>query len=150
MKLVLATAFEFSGSSKQSFASATREYVSRSSRYGVAELREFSDELRLLDWVEAAARRTRPMLVLADSHGEQLDSEEFARMVGRARDGGIQMLVVAIGPANGWSSQGRGRADRLVAFGRITLPHELAAVIAAEQMYRALTILAGHPYHCGH
>ena len=58
--------------------------------------------------------------------------------------------LVAIGPADGWSDAALAAATRTVAFGRITLPHELAAVIAAEQLYRALTILAGHPYHSGH
>lgn len=150
MKLVLATAFEFSSSRRQSFAEAVRDYIGRSTRYADAELREFQDESRLLDWVEAAARRTRPMLMIADSQGEQLDSEAIAAMVGRFRDSGVQTLVMAVGPANGWSGQGRKRADRIVAFGRVTLPHELAAVVAAEQIYRAFTILAGHPYHCGH
>ena len=59
------------------------------------------------------------------------------------------MLVLGIGPADGWSAALK-RADLSLAFGRITLPHELAAVVAAEQIYRALTILAGHPYHTGH
>jgi len=59
-------------------------------------------------------------------------------------------LVLAIGPADGWSPAARARADLLLSFGRITLPHELAAVVAAEQLYRALTIRAKHPYHCGH
>jgi 23S rRNA (pseudouridine1915-N3)-methyltransferase len=62
----------------------------------------------------------------------------------------VQLLVVGVGPADGWSRAALGRADRTVAFGRITLPHELAAVIAAEQIYRALTIRARHPYHSEH
>jgi 23S rRNA (pseudouridine1915-N3)-methyltransferase len=66
------------------------------------------------------------------------------------QDAGTQQLVFAIGPADGWSPAALARADRTVAFGRITLPHELAATVAAEQIYRALTIRAGHPYHSGH
>jgi 23S rRNA (pseudouridine1915-N3)-methyltransferase len=87
---------------------------------------------------------------MTDSRGKQLTSEELAAEVGRLQDGGTQLLVVAIGPADGWSEAARKRADLTIAFGRITLPHELAAVVAAEQIYRALTIRAGHPYHSGH
>jgi len=79
-----------------------------------------------------------------------LSSDEFAGELGRLRDTGTQMLVLGIGPADGWSAAALKRADLSLAFGRITLPHELAAVVAAEQIYRALTILAGHPYHTGH
>ena len=59
-------------------------------------------------------------------------------------------IVLAIGPADGWSAPARARASLLLSFGPITLPHELARVVLAEQLYRALTILAGHPYHSGH
>ncbi len=58
--------------------------------------------------------------------------------------------MLAIGPADGWSTAARARAGLLLSFGAITLPHELARVVLAEQIYRALTILAGHPYHSGH
>jgi 23S rRNA (pseudouridine1915-N3)-methyltransferase len=57
---------------------------------------------------------------------------------------------MAIGPADGWSDTARQRADLLLSLGRITLPHQLARVVLAEQVYRAFTILAGHPYHSGH
>lgn len=60
------------------------------------------------------------------------------------------MTVLAIGPADGWSPEARVRADLVVSFGPMTLPHSLARVVLAEQVYRALTILAGHPYHSGH
>jgi 23S rRNA (pseudouridine1915-N3)-methyltransferase len=59
-------------------------------------------------------------------------------------------VVLAIGPADGWSGMARERANLIFSLGRITLPHQLARVVLAEQVYRALTILAGHPYHCGH
>lgn len=90
------------------------------------------------------------MLWLADSRGDQLTSAELATHLSRNMDGGTQHLTFAIGPADGWSQAALERADLVVAFGRITLPHELAAVVAAEQIYRALTIRAGHPYHSGH
>ncbi len=104
----------------------------------------------MLAFLEEAAARTRPFLLLADSTGSQVTSEELAALLTRAFDSGTQTFVLAIGPADGWSAEARRRADQTIAFGRITLPHELAAVVAAEQIYRALTIRAGHPYHGGH
>ncbi len=112
--------------------------------------RSFATEAALLQFVEDSAGRTRPLLLLADSRGQQISSEDLAHILGRAQDDGIQLLILAIGPADGWSATARARAQRTIAFGRITLPHELAAVVAAEQIYRALTIRAGHPYHSGH
>jgi 23S rRNA (pseudouridine1915-N3)-methyltransferase len=88
--------------------------------------------------------------ILLDSRGQQYTSEEFAARIGRLRDEGTQRLVLAIGPADGWSVAARHRANLLFSLGRITLPHQLARVVLAEQVYRAMTILAGHPYHSGH
>ena len=62
----------------------------------------------------------------------------------------MQEMVFAVGPANGWSPEALWRAQLKLSFGKMTLPHELARVVLAEQVYRALTILAGHPYHGGH
>jgi 23S rRNA (pseudouridine1915-N3)-methyltransferase len=109
-----------------------------------------ASEQKLLEAVDRAAGRTRPMLILADSTGALLTSTGFAGELTQRIDSGAQLLVLAIGPADGWSATTRTRADLLLSFGRITLPHELAAVVAAEQLYRALTIRAKHPYHCGH
>ena len=94
--------------------------------------------------------RPAASLILFDSPGELLTSAGFAESLGRLRDGGAQRLLLGIGPASGWSPAARSQATRILSFGRITLPHELARVVLAEQVYRALTILAGHPYHCGH
>jgi|ERR1700722_16431711 len=126
------------------------DYLARANRYLTCELQVVATEQKLLEAVDRAAGRTRPVLVLADSTGALLTSTEFAGELTRRIDSGAQLLVVAIGPADGWSPAARARADLLLSFGRITLPHELAAVVAAEQIYRALTIRAKHPYHCGH
>ena len=101
--------------------------------------------------LEAASRATgRNALVLFDSRGDAITSEEFATWLGRTRDDGAQRIVFAIGPADGWSAAARAAATRVLSFGRMTMPHELARAVMAEQVYRALTILAGHPYHGGH
>lgn len=90
--------------------------------------------------------RTAPFVVLLDERGKQLSSEAFAAWLGRERDGGRQLIVFAIGPADGWSAH-RPRADMTLSLGTMTMPHELARVAICEQVYRALTILGGHPYH---
>src|SRR5476649_2490049 len=131
-------------------AQLLEDYVARSARYMPCELQMAASEQKLLEAVDRAAGRTRPVLILADSTGALLTSTGFAGELTQRIDSGAQLLVLAIGPADGWSAAARTRADLLLSFGRITLPHELAAVVAAEQLYRALTIRAKHPYHCGH
>lgn len=79
-----------------------------------------------------------------------MTSEAFARWIGVRRDEGAQHLIFAIGPADGWSNDARERAALLVSLGSFTMAHALARLVLAEQLYRAFTILAGHPYHTGH
>jgi 23S rRNA (pseudouridine1915-N3)-methyltransferase len=129
---------------------ALGSYVQRAHAYGPCAVRVFPNEQKLMEMVHGSSGRTRPVFLAADSRGDMVTSEELAAEVGKRMDGGVQLLVVGIGPADGWSAAALARADRRISFGRITLPHELAAVVASEQIYRALTIRAGHPYHSGH
>jgi 23S rRNA (pseudouridine1915-N3)-methyltransferase len=126
------------------------EYVERAGRYGPCEPQLFDTEAAFFEWLDRQTGRTSAQVVLLHSEGRQFSSEEFAAYLGRVRDEGFQRLVLAVGPADGWSPNARGRANLLMSLGRITLPHQLARLVLAEQVYRALTILAGHPYHCGH
>ncbi len=126
------------------------DYLKRMGHYVECEAREFASEGALLEWLERQGARSAGYAILLDSRGRELSSEEFAARMGRLRDGGIQRVVAAIGPADGWSAGARERADLLWSLGRLTLPHGLARVVMAEQVYRAMTILAGHPYHSGH
>lgn len=96
--------------------------------------------------LERERARTAPLVVLLDERGKQLSSEAFAAWLGRERDAGRQLIVFAIGPADGWSAS-HPRADMTLSLGTMTMPHELARVAICEQVYRALTILGGHPYH---
>ena len=154
MKIILASVSVKRRGAGEGLAGPLQEYLERAGRYVPCSWRVFATEAALLEFVRGAAGRMRPRLLLADSRGEQVSSEELAALVGRAQDEGVQLLVLGIGPADGWSAAAVGAAalggGRTIAFGRITLPHELAAVVAAEQIYRALTIRAGHPYHSGH
>ncbi len=154
MKLVLAAVSPTRSRPKSDLAAAlAADYLARASRYLPCESQSYASETALLAWLERSARqsgRTLPALILLDSRGKQLSSEEFAAHLGRLRDSGSQSTVLAIGPHDGWSAAARARAGLVLSFGAITLPHELARAVLAEQIYRALTILAGHPYHSGH
>ena len=86
-------------------------------------------------------------IILCDERGEAHGSTGFARLLGDWRDDGVRDVHIALGPADGWSDADRQRADLLLAFGPMTWPHLLARAMLAEQLYRAETILAGHPYH---
>ena len=129
------------------------DYVERAARYVPCEGRGFESEAAFLEWVERQDRqpgRTKAFVALLDSRGQMVTSEEFAGQLGRLRDDGVQRVVLAVGPADGWSEAAKKRGNGMVSLGRVTLPHSLARVVLAEQVYRGLTILAGHPYHSGH
>jgi 23S rRNA (pseudouridine1915-N3)-methyltransferase len=85
--------------------------------------------------------------VLLDERGRQLSSEEFAALLGRWRDEGVRETRFLIGAADGHGDAGRAKADLLIAFGAMTWPHMMARAMLAEQLWRATSILAGHPYH---
>ncbi len=89
----------------------------------------------------------RAVAVALDEHGRQLDSLAFARELGRWRDRGESELAFLIGGADGLAPGVLERAAAVVALGPMTWPHRLVRVMLAEQLYRAETILAGHPYH---
>lgn len=86
-------------------------------------------------------------LALCDERGKSLTSVEFSAEIGAARDQGDAAYVLVLGGPDGLDPKLRAEAHRLIAFGAMTWPHQLARIMAAEQAYRALTILAGHPYH---
>ena len=128
---------------------ALSEYTARLAHYATVDRQQFLSEPALLASLEKSGRPS-PRLVLLDTRGRTLSSEQLAAWIGKQRDAGTQHLHFVIGPADGWSKESRERADLLLSFGPMTFPHELARVMLAEQLYRAFTILAGHPYHGGH
>lgn len=87
------------------------------------------------------------VLILLDERGKAIDSEEFASLMGRFRDDGRRDAVIAIGGADGLDPELRATADAVISFGRMTWPHQMVRIMAAEQLYRCATILSGHPYH---
>jgi 23S rRNA (pseudouridine1915-N3)-methyltransferase len=99
---------------------------------------------------EAALLRTKAagMAVIAlDERGSPVTSEAFAGSLAARRDAGTRGLVLVIGGADGLDPSFAAEADERIAFGRMTLPHQIVRILAAEQLYRAMTILSGHPYH---
>lgn len=127
---------------------AMREFAMRQEHYATIELTQFADVEALQRF--RSTREGAGRLVLLDARGRTMSSDELASWIGRERDGGAPHLHFAIGPADGWSDEMRRQADLVLSFGPMTFPHELARVMLAEQIYRAFTILGGHPYHAGH
>ncbi len=136
--------------SKDDFETLTAVYLGRCAAFARCKSEAFRTEEALLDWLERLGGRTPAIAVLLDSRGRQMTSEVFAAWLGARRDEGAQQIVFAIGPASGWSDAARARAQLLLSLGPMTLAHALARVVVAEQIYRAFTILTGHPYHGGH
>ena len=85
--------------------------------------------------------------IALDETGTSLGSEEFAGLLGRWKDGGRTATVFAIGGADGLSPAFKSRAELTWSFGTATWPHQLVRIMLLEQLYRAITILSGHPYH---
>jgi len=125
-------------------------YLKRASAFVPSEAMAFRSEEELLAWLNRKQGRTLPVAVLLDSRGRQMKSEEFANWIAERRDQGARQIVFAIGPASGWTEDARRRAQLLLSLGSLTMAHALARLVLAEQLYRACTILAGHPYHSGH
>jgi 23S rRNA (pseudouridine1915-N3)-methyltransferase len=125
-------------------------YLERCSGWAQCRTEVFKTEEGLLDWLGKRQGRTQAKVVLLDSRGRKLTSEAFAGWLGARRDEGNQHVVFAIGPASGWTEAARKQAHLLLSLGEMTLAHALARLVMAEQIYRAYTILTGHPYHAGH
>jgi 23S rRNA (pseudouridine1915-N3)-methyltransferase len=150
----------------------TDEYLQRISRYVAVEGISLRDESALLEICgrtssekssakssagnspaakhRKAAGGVKSTLVLMDSRGREFSSEQFAQFLGDYQDRNPLPLVLAVGAADGFNEQTRAAARFTISLGKMTLAHELARVVLLEQVYRAFTILKGHPYHCGH
>jgi len=130
--------------------SLTDEYLKRLSRYTEVEGGTVKDEAALLKLCARDARPSRHTLVLLDGRGKQLSSEALAQFLGDHQDRNPLPLLFAVGAADGFTDQARQAATLVLSLGKMTLAHEVARVVLLEQLYRAFTILKGHPYHLGH
>lgn len=136
-------------------------YFERSSKSGQAIGLEFSGLIEIPESrAQAAAERKRDeadrlkqhlpagaALILLDERGKSVSSEDFAERIAALRDGGRRSLAVVIGGPDGHDPSMRDAADLVLSFGAQTWPHQLVRIMLAEQLYRAATILSGHPYH---
>lgn len=115
--------------------------------------RRLGASVRFTELPDAGGRMPEPAghtrIALLDERGRNLSSEDFAAILGRWRDEGVREVRFLIGAADGHDEALRREADLLIAFGKATWPHLLARAMLAEQLYRATSILAGHPYHRG-
>jgi len=129
----------------------TEEYLKRISRYADVEGIALRDETDLLSkFGNRAKGGAKSSLILLDSRGKEFSSEQFAKFLGDYQERNPLPLVLAIGGADGFGAQARASAQSTISLGKMTLAHELARVVLLEQVYRAFTILRGHPYHSGH
>lgn len=146
-------------------AGAERDLVARYMDRAVASARSVGltgidmreiDESRARRPEDRKAEEGREMLALVppgarlcvlDERGKSMASPAFAADIGKARDSGLPGFGLIIGGPDGIDPALRARADLVLAFGTMTWPHQLVRVLAAEQIYRAITILSGHPYH---
>ncbi|TKT82992.1 23S rRNA (pseudouridine(1915)-N(3))-methyltransferase RlmH [Aquamicrobium sp. LC103] len=135
-------------------------YLDRFAKTGPAVGLEFSGVTEIAESrARSAAERCREeasalegfrrdaALFLLDERGRNPSSPEISRLIADLRDGGRRQLVFAIGGPDGHDSGLRSSADFILSFGAQTWPHQLVRVLLAEQLYRAATILSGHPYH---
>src|SRR5271155_616532 len=120
------------------------DYVQRIQHFAEVEISELRDagpsSLRKLKIDPAAT------VVLLDAAGKQYTSQQFARWLGDLRDRGTRELIFLCGDAEGFPGEIRSKAKQRISLSTLTMPHEFARVVLAEQIYRAFAILAGHPY----
>lgn len=129
------------GKARDTHANAmAEEYIKRSTRFAKCEMREIHPR-RFDPWVKHSAASK----ILLDPGGRTLDSGAFIATVEKHEREGKDMVFV-LGGADGLPEAWRSRADLLLGLSAMTMPHELARVVLAEQIYRALTALRGHPY----
>lgn len=114
----------------------------------LGESRERRPEDRKREEGESLIARLGPgLLITLDERGQNLSSETLAARLATARDNGVANASFMIGGADGLSDACRAKADLVLSFGAMTLPHQLVRVLVLEQIYRGMTIMGGHPYH---
>ena len=114
------------------------------SRASSAEARKADEAQRLIKSAGAAG-----LIIALEEKGRGHSSEAFAKLLAKYRDGGVKTAALLIGGPDGHGAEALKAAGIALSLGPMTLPHGLARVVLCEQLYRAATILAGHPYHRG-
>lgn len=126
------------------------EYLKRLNFYTQTEGIAVADEGAILKYGQKAVTRAPHFITLLDSRGKQLSSEQLAEFLANHQNRNPQPLLFGVGGANGFDDNARDTAGFVLSLGKMTYSHELARVVLLEQLYRAFSILKGHPYHLGH
>jgi 23S rRNA (pseudouridine1915-N3)-methyltransferase len=159
MRLAIAAIGKLKAGPERDLADRYRERAMKSGRvlgfksvdiFEIAESRAARVEDRMGEEGLALARHSADdsvVRIALDETGTSLGSEEFARLLGRWKDNGRSATVFAIGGPDGLSRDFRSQAELTWSFGAATWPHQLVRIMLLEQLYRAITILSGHPYH---
>jgi 23S rRNA (pseudouridine1915-N3)-methyltransferase len=129
---------------RQEMRALLDDYLGRIGHYSEVDVNE------LREATTAALRKLKiepgAQIILLDAAGKQFTSQQFARWIGDLRDRGSRELVFLCGDADGFPEEIRAAAKHKLSLSTLTMPHEFARVVLAEQIYRAFAILAGHPY----
>jgi len=158
MRLIVAAIGRLKAGPERELAERFRDRVAKAGRavglrdIEIVEIRESKAQdvaRRVLEESIALANiiPERAVVVALDESGENLDSGSFTGLLRAWRDAGRPAAVLCIGGADGLGDDVKQRADVTLAFGTATWPHQLVRIMLLEQLYRAVTILAGHPYH---
>jgi 23S rRNA (pseudouridine1915-N3)-methyltransferase len=142
---LLARYLERANASGKSLALAPLEVFEVPESAAQSAAKRKSDEAKAL--LAAVPEKTK--LIALDERGKSVSSEDFANKLARFRDDGASCTALLIGGADGLDETLRKKADLTFAFGAATFPHQIVRILLAEQIYRAITILLGHPYHRG-
>lgn len=132
----------FTGSGKNLGLSGLEIIELNESRASTSDLRCKDEAARLLDTIPDGA-----FVIALDERGKNISSKEFANKIRGQLEDGCRAVSLVIGGADGHGDAIRKRANMLLSFGQLTWPHQLVRVLLVEQLYRATTILSGHPYH---
>ncbi|MEM9277701.1 MAG: 23S rRNA (pseudouridine(1915)-N(3))-methyltransferase RlmH [Pseudomonadota bacterium] len=112
------------------------------SRAGDTLSRKKDEAHQLLAKTNASTR-----IMVLDEHGKDVSSQQFAELIRSEQAEGTSAIAFALGGPDGHGEEIKLRSTRTLRFGSMTWPHQLARVMLVEQLYRAITIMSGHPYH---
>ncbi|MBX3512602.1 MAG: 23S rRNA (pseudouridine(1915)-N(3))-methyltransferase RlmH [Xanthobacteraceae bacterium] len=142
---LLARYVERANASGKSLSLAPLDIVEISESPAQTATKRKADEAKAL----LAAIPEKAKIIALDERGKNVSSEDFSNRLARLRDDGAACTAFLIGGADGLDETLRKKADIVIGFGAATFPHQLVRILLAEQIYRAVTILSGHPYHRG-
>ena len=140
------------GGAKDGYEALVSGYLKRCAGVMRCSAEAFRSEARCSSGSAGSGAEPKRSSCCSTGAAAQMSSEALAEWLGKRRDEGAQHVVFAVGPADGWSEEALAEGKRrggLLSLGPMTLAHQLARLVVAEQIYRACTILTGHPYHRG-